>query len=88
MKSDSGFSSPLRIVSGAVSDSTAIYKTAGSKGGMATLDRYGREHFARLTNGRKRIPRYSEGRRLGRRLESVVDISTRREGNDRTGFNR
>lgn len=55
---------------------------------MATLDRYGREHFARLTNGRKRIPRYSEGRRLGRRLESVVDISTRREGNDRTGFNR
>lgn len=46
-------------------------REAGYKGGSATLDRYGAGHMARITQGRKRLPRFSEGKRLGRHSEGA-----------------
>ena len=39
-------------------------REAGAKGGAVTLQRYGREHFARITDGHPRRPRHKE--RVGR----------------------
>ena len=44
---------------------------SGYRGGSATFERYGARHMAAIAEGRKRLPRFSERKGLGRSLGAV-----------------
>ena len=50
-------------------------REAGQRGGLATLERYGRAHFARITKGHPRRPRHGKEMLAGR-SPRVVALST------------
>lgn len=57
---------------------------AGQRGGLATLERYGRAHFARITRGHPRRPRHGKERLAGRSGATVESTTTRAKGERQT----
>lgn len=53
---------------------------AGHRGGMATLERYGRDHFARITKGHPRRPRHGKERLAARSEPAALRTTTRAKG--------
>ena len=57
---------------------------AGQRGGLATLERYGRAYFARITKGRQRRPRHGKEMLAGRSPRVVaLSTTTRAKGGTR-----
>lgn len=64
----------LRAAYGWPDERAALYHSErGRLGGLAVLEKHGREHFARITKGRKRRPRYTSPKETaGQPTEAVV----------------